>query len=128
MIKKKKKEIQKNNSTINNIDITNINKFKNIKSINQDEKYKKIENIKKDNLPELKLKSRVESDRNLIYNKKNQSNIIMNNNLNNISNIKIKKLIISNKPKNNSLNKKNEVIFPKINTLNKNAIKLFLFK
>ena len=122
MIKKKKKEIQKNNSTINNIDITNINKFKNIKSINQDEKYKKIENIKKDNLPELKLKSRVESDRNLIYNKKNQSNIIMNNNLNNISNIKIKKLIISNKPKNNSLNKKNEVIFPKINTLNKNAI------
>ena len=122
MIKKKKKEIQKNNSTINCIDITNINKFKNIKSINQDEKYKKIENIKKDNLPELKLKSRVESDRNLIYNKKNQSNIIMNNNLNNISNIKIKKLIISNKPKNNSLNKKNEVIFPKINTLNKNAI------
>ena len=122
MIKKKKKEIQKNNSTINNIDITNINKFKNIKSINQDEKYKKIENIKKDNLPELKLKSRVESDRNLIYNKKNQSNIIMNNNLNNISNIKIKKLIISNKPKNNSLNKKNEVIFPKINILNKNAI------
>ena len=122
MIKKKKKEIQKNNSTINCIDITNINKFKNIKSINQDEKYKKIENIKKDNLPELKLKSRVESDRNLIYNKKNQSNIIMNNNLNNISNIKIKKLIISNKPKNNSLNKKNEVIFPKINNLNKNVI------
>ena len=123
MIMKKLKEIQKNNSNINSTDITNNNKFKNIKSINQNEIYKKIENIKKDNLPELKLKSRVESDRNLIYNKKNQSNIIMNSNLNNISNIKIKKLIISNKPKNNSLNKKNEVIFPKINTLNKNVIK-----
>ncbi len=122
MIKKKLKEIQKNNSTINNTDITNMNKFKNIKSISQDEKYKKNDNIKKDNLPELKLKSRLESDRNLIYNKKNQSNIIIYNNLNNNNNIKIKKLIISNKPKNNSLNKKNEVIFPKINILNKNVI------
>ena len=70
MIKKKLKEIQKNNSTINNTDITNMNKFKNIKSISQDEKYKKNDNIKKDNLPELKLKSRLESDRNLLYNKK----------------------------------------------------------
>ena len=123
MIKKKLKEMQKNNSYINNSDLNNINNFKNIKSISPKLKYKKIEIKSKENLPELKLKSRVEEQRYPIFNKKNRSNIIMSTNLNNIGNIQIKKIIISNKPKNNSINKRNEVIFPKINTLKKNVLK-----
>jgi len=123
MIKKKLKEMQKNNSYINNSDLNNINNFKNIKSISPKLKYKKIEIKSKENLPELKLKSRVEEQRYPIFNKKNRSNIIMSSNLNNIGNIQIKKIIISKKPKNNSINKRNEVIFPKINTLKKNVLK-----
>ena len=122
MIKKKLKEIQKNNSALFSSDYNNINNLKTCKSINKNEKYNKNEIIKKDNFPELKLKSRVESERNPIYNKKNQS-IIMSSNLNNIGNIQIKKLKINNKSQNNSINKINGIIFLKINTLKKNVFK-----
>ena len=121
MLRKKLKEIHKdNNSNDNNRDLILQNKIQTIKSLNPNINYKKIEKITKNNLPELrlsKLKSRIESEINSNYKRINQSNI----NIKNISDIQIlnKKLIPNNKSKNNSLTKKNDIIFPKI----KNSIK-----
>ena len=120
MLRKKLKEIHKDNNSNNNRDLMLQNKIQTIKSLNPNINYKKIEKITKKNLPELrlsKLKSRIESEINSTYKSINQSNM----NIKNISDIQIqnKKLIPNNKPKNNSLTKKNDVIFPKI----KNSIK-----
>ena len=115
MLRKKLKEINKDNNSNNNRDLILQNKIQTIKSLNPNINYKKIEKITKKNLPELrlsKLKSRIESEINSTYKSINQSNI----NIKNISDIQIQniKLIPNNKPKNNSLTKKNDVIFPKI--------------
>ena len=119
MLRKKLREIQKDNSINSNRDITNINKYQTIKDINPNINYKKIEKKLKNNLPELrlsKIKSRIESEINSTYKSINQSNI----NIKNISDIQNKKKNINNKIKNNSLTKKNDVVFPKINNSLKN--------
>ena len=119
MLRKKLREIQKDNSINSNRDITNINKYQTIKDINPNINYKKIEKKLKNNLPELrlsKIKSRIESEINSTYKSINQSNI----NIKNISDIQNKKKNINNKIKNNSLTKKNDVVFPKITNSLKN--------
>ena len=111
MLRKKLKEIQKDNSNNNNRELVKQNKIQLIKSLNPNMNYKKIEKITKNSLPELrlsKLKSRIESEINSSYKSINQSNI-NNKNISEIQN----KLII-NKSKNNSLSKKNNIVFPKI--------------
>ena len=121
MLRKKLREIQKDNSINTNRDLTTINQYQTIKNLNPNINYKKIEKISKNNVPELKLskiKYRIESEINS-YKTINQSNL----NLKNINDIQYNKIKINNKQKNNSLNKKNDVIFPKIpNTLQNNAI------
>ena len=115
MLRKKLKEIQKDNSNNNNRELVKQNKIQLIKSLNPNMNYKKIEKITKKSLPELrlsKLKSRIESEINSSYKSINQSNI-NNKNISEIQN----KLII-NKSKNNSLSKKNNIVFPKIKNNN----------
>ena len=66
MLRKKLKEIQKDNSNSPNKDLSNVNKIQTIKSLNPSVNYRKIEKITKNNLPELRLsrlKSRIESER-----------------------------------------------------------------
>ena len=113
MLKKKLKEIQKDNSTIINRDLSNINKIHIIKNVNPNINYRKIEKITKNNLPELrlsKMKSRIESEINSNNKNLNHSNI----NIKNISDIQTTKKLFINKAKNNSLTKKNDIVFPKI--------------
>jgi len=113
MLKKKLKEIQKDNSTIINRDLSNINKIHIIKNINPNINYRKIEKISKNNLPELrlsKMKSRIESEINSNNKNLNYSNI----NIKNISDIQTNKKLFINKAKNNSLMKKSDIVFPKI--------------
>jgi len=113
MLKKKLKEIQKDNSTIINRDLSNKNKIHIIKNINPNINYRKIEKISKNNLPELrlsKMKSRIESEINSNNKNLNYSNI----NIKNISDIQTNKKLFINKAKNNSLMKKSDIVFPKI--------------
>jgi len=113
MLKKKLKEIQKDNSTIINRDLSNINKIHIIKNVKPNINYRKIEKITKNNLPELrlsKMKSRIESEINSNNKNLNHSNI----NIKNISDIQTTKKLFINKARNNSLTKKNDIVFPKI--------------
>ena len=122
MLRKKLNELQKDNSTIINRDLTNINKLQAIKNINPIINYKKIEKIPKNNLPELrlsKIKSRIESEISATNKNMNQSNI----NSKNKSEIQNSKKLFINKKKNNSLTKKNEIVFPKIlNSIKSNNV------
>ena len=122
MLRKKLKEIQKDNSNSPNKDLSNANKIQTIKSLNPSVNYRKIEKITKNNLPELRLsrlKSRIESEINSTYKTINQSNI----NIKNISEIQNKKIILNNKLKHNSLSKKSDIVFPKIaNSLKHNNL------
>ena len=124
MLRKKLKELQKDNSTLINRDLSNLNKLQVIKNLNPNINYKKVEKITKNNLPELrlsKIKSRKESEIGAI-----NKNIIQSNlNNKNISEIQNNKKLFINKKKNNSLTKKNEIVFPKIFNSNKSKI---LFK
>ena len=113
-MKKKLKEIQKDNSLNKEIHkINDIKQFNLIKNTNQN--YRKIKLISKNDLPELKLlklKTRHESDS---FNLKNINNSnISNNNITNISDIQNKKIMILNISKNNIISNRNDLIFPKI--------------
>ena len=82
MLRKKLKEIQKDNSNSPNKDLSNTNKIQTLKSLNPSVNYRKIEKIKINNLPELRLsrlKSRIESEINSIYKTINQLNINIKN-------------------------------------------------
>ena len=122
MLRKKINELQKDNSTIINRELPNMNKLQAIKNINPNINYKKIEKITKNNLPELrlsKIKSRIESEISATNKNMNQSNI----NSKNINEIQNGKKLFINKKKNNSLTKKNEIVFPKIlNSIKSNNI------
>ena len=113
-MKKKLKEIQKDNSINKEIHkVNDINKYNLIKNTNQN--YRKIKLISKNDLPELKLsklKSRHESDS---FNFKNINNSnASNNNITNASDIQNKKIMILNISKNNPVANRNDLIFPKI--------------
>jgi protein phosphatase 2C family protein 2/3 len=113
-MKKKLKEIQKDNSINKKIHkVNDINKYNLIKNTNQN--YRKIKLISKNDLPELKLsklKSRHESDS---FNFKNINNSnASNNNITNASDIQNKKIMILNISKNNPVVNRNDLIFPKI--------------
>ena len=123
MIRKKLKEINKNNSSIGNIDLNDVNKLQKIKNLNLNIHYKKLKKLPKRNLPELKLsKLKSKYDSEIIPNilSVDKSNIINNNNKN-ISEIFNKKMII-NKMKNNSSTKKIGISFPKISNIQKNNL------
>ena len=122
MLRKKINELQKDNSTVINRELPNMNKLQAIKNINPNINYKKIEKITNNNLPELrlsKIKSRIESEISATNKNMNQSNI----NSKNINEIQNGKKLFINKKKNNSLTKKNEIVFPKIlNSIKSNNI------
>ena len=116
MLRKKLKELQKDNSAIISRDSSNVNnKIQTIKSLNPNINYKKIEKITRSNLPELrlsKIKSRIESEISASNKNLNQSN--NNSNSKNFIDVQNSKKLFINKKKNNSLSKKNEIVFPKI--------------
>ena len=116
MLRKKLKELQKDNSAIISRDLSNVNnKIQTIKSLNPNINYKKIEKITRSNLPELrlsKIKSRIESEISASNKNLNQSN--NNSNSKNFIDVQNSKKLFINKKKNNSLSKKNEIVFPKI--------------
>ena len=123
-MKKKLKEIQKDNSPNKEIKKMNIIKHYNLFQ-NSNQNYEKIKLSSKNDLPELKiskLKLRNESDS---FNFKyiNYSNST-NNNITNTSDIQDKKSQILNISKYNQIVNKNNLIFPKIF----NPIKNFLYK
>ena len=122
MLRKKINELQKDNSTVINRELPNMNKLQAIKNINPNINYKKIEKITNKNLTELrlsKIKSRIESEISATNKNMNQSNI----NSKNINEIQNGKKLFINKKKNNSLTKKNEIVFPKIlNSIKSNNI------
>lgn len=111
-MKKKLKEIQKENSPNKNVNC--INQYNLIKNPNQNNR--KIKLISKNNLPELKLaklKSRHDSD-SFNFKNINNSNASCNNNITNTSDIQNKKIMILNMSKNHPYSNKNDLIFPKI--------------
>ena len=123
-MKKKLKEIQKDNSPNKEVKKMNIIKHYNLFQ-NSNQNYEKIKLSSKNDLPELKiskLKLRNESDS---FNFKyiNYSNST-NNNITNTSDIQDKKSQILNISKYNQIVNKNNLIFPKIF----NPIKNFLYK
>lgn len=109
-MKKKLKEIQKDNSPKN--EIKNINQYNMMKNANH---YRKIKLVSKNDLPELKLsklKLRQESD-SFNFKNRNNSNASVNNITNN-SDIQNKKIMILNINKNYPIANRNDLIFPKI--------------
>ena len=117
-MKKKLKEIQKENSP--NKNVICINQYNLIKNPNQNNR--KIKLASKNNLPELKLsklKSRHDSD-SFNFKNINNSNASCNNNITNTNDIQNNKIMILNMIKNHPFPNKNGLIFPKIFNPNKN--------